>query len=82
VILYSLSSNTSCLHPSAIHHHINYYPITRVIQKLKIQDRWQRKVNYHREGGSHPRPYSWQFPFICAFKEKFGRPEVFTKTKR
>jgi hypothetical protein len=44
----------------------------RVIQKLKIQHKWEGKRNHHCEGGSQPRPHSQQLPFVFAFKKNLA----------
>jgi hypothetical protein len=49
---------------------------TRVIQKVKIQHGWEGKVNHRKLFRSQPRPRAQRFPFVFAFKEISGRPEV------
>jgi hypothetical protein len=49
---------------------------TRVIQKVKIQHGWEGKGNHRRPSCSQSRPRSQRFPFVFAFKETSGRPEV------
>jgi len=55
----------------------------RVIHSFKIQNGWVGKGNHRCEGfrppHSHPRPHSQGFPFVIAFKEASGRPEVSRK---
>jgi len=52
----------------------------RVIQKLKIQNRCKWKLNHRHVGFrpscSQPRSHSQWFPFVFAFKETSGWPEV------
>jgi hypothetical protein len=48
----------------------------RVIQKLKIQHAWEGKLNNRCGGGPQSRLRSQRFPFVFAFKETFGLPEV------
>ena len=52
----------------------------RVIHTLKIQNGWVGKGNNRcedfRPPHSQPRPHSQGFPFVIAFKEASGRPEV------
>jgi hypothetical protein len=70
-------------HPH-IHTHTHIYiyvyigPLqsTRVIQKVKIKHGWEGKGNHLRPSRSQPRPRSQRFPFIFAFKETSGQPEV------
>ena len=47
-----------------------------VIQKLKIQNGWERKGNHHCEGGNTAKSSILPFPFVFAFKEASGQPEV------
>jgi hypothetical protein len=49
---------------------------TRVIQKLKIQNRWEGKGNHHCEGGNTVTSSTLPFPFVFAFKETSVWPEV------
>lgn len=49
---------------------------TRVIQKLKMQNGWQGKGNDNCEGGNAVVSSILPFPFVFAFKETSGWPEV------
>jgi hypothetical protein len=53
----------------------------RVIQKLKIQNWWEGKGNHHSEGGNTVVPCILPFPFVFAFKETSGQPEVSQRQK-
>jgi hypothetical protein len=48
----------------------------RVIQKVKILSGWEGKVNHHYEGGNTVVSNLLPFPFVFAFKETSGQPEV------
>jgi len=41
----------------------------------------EKKEYYHCEGGSQPRSLSQRFPFVFAFKETPGWPEVSRRLK-
>jgi hypothetical protein len=49
---------------------------TRVIQKLKLKNGWEREGNNCCEGGNAVVSSILQFLFVFAFKEISGRPEV------
>jgi len=48
----------------------------RVIQKLKIQNGWKGTGNHHCEGGNTVTSSILPFPFVFAFQETSGQPEV------
>jgi len=48
----------------------------RVIQKLKIQNELEEKGNHPCEGGNTVVSSTLPFPFVFAFKETSGWPEV------
>jgi hypothetical protein len=49
---------------------------TRVIQKLKMKNGWEGKGNHCCESGNAVVSSILQFPFVFAFKETSGRPEI------
>jgi len=48
----------------------------KIIQKLKIQNSWERKGNHSCEGGNTVISSILPFPFVFAFKETTGQPKV------